>query len=110
MSVSIMLLFLVVVIAGFSLAMATANILSIIPAAMQLRHLQTLTEIGVERSATVIFPMPMDVIKPFPELFDKVGKPATPVPATAPITLRSRPLPARAREEMPRRPLRTAVA
>jgi regulator of protease activity HflC (stomatin/prohibitin superfamily) len=53
-----------------------AQILSTIPAAMQLRYLQTLTEIGAEQNSTVIFPMPIDVIRPFLELLEKAGKPA----------------------------------
>jgi len=53
-----------------------AQILSTIPAAMQLRYLQTLTEIGGEQNSTVIFPMPIDVIRPFLELLEKAGKPA----------------------------------
>src|SRR5271166_1536819 len=51
-----------------------AKILSSIPAAMQFRYLQTLTEIGAEQYSTVVFPMPIDIIKPFLELFDKTGK------------------------------------
>ena len=51
-----------------------AKILSSVPAAMQLRYLQTLTEIGAEQNSTVVFPMPIDVIKPFLELFDKPAK------------------------------------
>jgi regulator of protease activity HflC (stomatin/prohibitin superfamily) len=51
-----------------------AKILGSIPAAMQLRYLQTLTEIGAEQNSTVIFPMPIDLIKPFLELFDNSGK------------------------------------
>jgi len=47
-----------------------AKILSSVPAAMQLRYLQTLTEIGAEQNSTVVFPMPIDIIKPFLELFD----------------------------------------
>jgi len=38
--------------------------------------LQTLTEIGAEQNSTVVFPMPIDIIKPFLELFEKPGKPA----------------------------------
>jgi regulator of protease activity HflC (stomatin/prohibitin superfamily) len=53
-----------------------AKVLSSIPAAMQLRYLQTLTKIGAEQNSTIIFPMPIDIIKPFLELLDKVGKPA----------------------------------
>jgi len=53
-----------------------ATILSSIPAAMQLRYLQTLTEIGAEQNSTIIFPMPIDLIKPFLDLREKAAKPA----------------------------------
>jgi len=53
-----------------------AQILSSIPAAMQLRYLQTLTEIGAEQNSTVVFPMPIDLIKPFLDLIQKPGKAA----------------------------------
>ncbi len=52
-----------------------AQILSSIPAAMQLRYLQTLTEIGAEQNSTVVFPMPIDLIKPFLDLMEKPRKP-----------------------------------
>src|SRR5208283_266452 len=32
------------------------------PAAIQLRYLQTLTEIGVEKNTTIVFPLPIDII------------------------------------------------
>ena len=51
-----------------------AKILGSVPAAMQLRYLQTLTEIGAEQNSTVVFPMPIDIIKPFLEIIDKAGK------------------------------------
>jgi regulator of protease activity HflC (stomatin/prohibitin superfamily) len=54
-----------------------AKILGSVPAAMQLRYLQTLTEIGAEQNSTVVFPMPIDIIKPFLEILDKAGKPAS---------------------------------
>jgi regulator of protease activity HflC (stomatin/prohibitin superfamily) len=41
-----------------------ATILASVPAAMQLRYLQTLTEIGGEHNSTVVFPMPLDIVKP----------------------------------------------
>jgi hypothetical protein len=45
---------------------------------MQLRYLQTLTEIGAEQNSTIIFPMPIDIIKPFLDLREAaVKKPAT---------------------------------
>jgi hypothetical protein len=52
-----------------------AKTLSSIPAAMQLRYLQTLTEIGAENSSTIVFPMPIDIIKPLLDVLDKAGKP-----------------------------------
>ncbi|MBD5654952.1 MAG: slipin family protein [Candidatus Eremiobacteraeota bacterium] len=48
-----------------------ATILSSVPAAMQLRYLQTLAEIGGEHNSTVVFPMPMDIVKPFLDILDK---------------------------------------
>jgi len=39
-----------------------AAVLQTQPAAIQLRYLQTLTEIGVEKNTTVIFPLPVDII------------------------------------------------
>ncbi len=54
-----------------------AKILSSDPSAMQLRYLQTLTEIGAEQNSTVIFPMPLDIVTPFLALLDKTAKPST---------------------------------
>lgn len=51
-----------------------AQILSSIPAAMQLRYLQTLTEIGAEQNSTVIFPMPLDIVKPFLQILEKTAE------------------------------------
>jgi regulator of protease activity HflC (stomatin/prohibitin superfamily) len=48
-----------------------AKILSSVPAAMQLRYLQTLAEIGAEQNSTVVFPMPIDIIKPFLKLIER---------------------------------------
>ena len=42
---------------------------------MQLRYLQTLTEIGAENSSTIVFPMPIDIIKPLLDLIDSAAKP-----------------------------------
>jgi regulator of protease activity HflC (stomatin/prohibitin superfamily) len=54
-----------------------AKILGSIPAAMQLRYLQTLTEIGAEQNSTVVFPMPIDVMKPFIALLDRAADTST---------------------------------
>ena len=42
-----------------------AHLISQDPSAIQLRYLQTLTEISEEKASTVIFPLPMDLIKAF---------------------------------------------
>jgi regulator of protease activity HflC (stomatin/prohibitin superfamily) len=44
---------------------AAAEVLSRIPAALQLRYLQTLAEIATEKNSTTIFPIPIDLIEPF---------------------------------------------
>jgi len=41
-----------------------AGILAKQPQAIQLRYLQTLTEIAGDKSSTIVFPLPMDLIKP----------------------------------------------
>ncbi|MBI4916184.1 MAG: slipin family protein [Acidobacteria bacterium] len=38
------------------------------PAALQLRYLQTLTEIAAEKNSTIVFPLPIDTIKQFLDL------------------------------------------
>jgi regulator of protease activity HflC (stomatin/prohibitin superfamily) len=42
-----------------------ANIISVYPAAMHLRFLQTLTEVSTEKNSTVIVPFPIDILKAF---------------------------------------------
>ncbi len=42
-----------------------ANTLAAQPQALQLRYLQTLTEVANERSSTIVFPLPMDMIDSF---------------------------------------------
>jgi regulator of protease activity HflC (stomatin/prohibitin superfamily) len=39
-----------------------AAILQMQPAAIQLRYLQTMTEIGVEKNTTIVFPLPVDIL------------------------------------------------
>src|SRR5947209_14079454 len=41
-----------------------ANVISSQPSALQLRYLQTLTEIAVEKNSTIVFPLPIDLIEP----------------------------------------------
>jgi len=48
------------------------------PGAMQLRYLQTLTEIATEQNSTIIFPLPLDLFRAF------LGGPPSAPPAAAP--------------------------
>jgi regulator of protease activity HflC (stomatin/prohibitin superfamily) len=41
-----------------------AHVIATEPASLQLRYLQTLTEIAVEKNSTIIFPLPIDLIEP----------------------------------------------
>jgi len=49
-----------------------AQILEQTSAALQLRYLQTLVEIGVEKNTTIVFPLPIDLISAFQQLKPKV--------------------------------------
>jgi regulator of protease activity HflC (stomatin/prohibitin superfamily) len=48
-----------------------AKILSTDPAALQLRYLQTLTIVAAENNSTTLFPIPIDLFKPFMEKMSK---------------------------------------
>jgi regulator of protease activity HflC (stomatin/prohibitin superfamily) len=48
-----------------------ARVISDQPIALQLRYLQTLVQIGTENNSTTIFPVPIDLFKPFMKLADK---------------------------------------
>jgi regulator of protease activity HflC (stomatin/prohibitin superfamily) len=51
-----------------------AQLMATQPMTLQLRYLQTLTEIGVEKNTTIVFPLPM-------ELMNLFNKTLTPDPA-----------------------------
>ena len=50
-----------------------AALLATEPMTLQLRYLQTLTEIGVEKNTTIVFPLPLEMMT----LFNKLGATAT---------------------------------
>jgi regulator of protease activity HflC (stomatin/prohibitin superfamily) len=56
-----------------------AALLATQPMTLQLRYLQTLTEIGVEKNTTIVFPLPMELLT----LLNKIGTLAKP-PAETP--------------------------
>jgi regulator of protease activity HflC (stomatin/prohibitin superfamily) len=46
---------------------AAAEIIGREPSALQLRYLQTLLEVGADQNSTIVFPLPLDLLKPFLE-------------------------------------------
>ncbi|MHB8534866.1 MAG: slipin family protein [Sulfuricaulis sp.] len=51
-----------------------ADLISKSPQALQLRYLQTMAGMANERSNTIFFPLPMDLITPFLEMAKKINK------------------------------------
>jgi hypothetical protein len=41
------------------------------PQAMQLRYLQTLADVSTEKTSTIVFPLPLDLIKPLLDRSDR---------------------------------------
>src|SRR2546428_6421687 len=67
--------------AGVGEAGQAAHIIGAEPAAIQLRYLQTVTEIASENNSTTIFPIPLDLFRAFLEAAGtrvRAGTPALP--------------------------------
>jgi regulator of protease activity HflC (stomatin/prohibitin superfamily) len=58
--------------AAEKLAMA-AEVIQKQPAAIQLRYLQTLADIGVEKNTTIVFPLPIDIITSVQRAMDRLA-------------------------------------
>ena len=58
--------------ASTKLAMA-AEVIQKQPAAIQLRYLQTLVEIGTEKNTIIVFPLPLDILASFKGVLDQFG-------------------------------------
>ncbi len=56
-----------------SLLRGAADVLSDSPAALQLRYLQTLTQISAEKHSTIIFPVPMELMGSFGQMAKAVA-------------------------------------
>jgi regulator of protease activity HflC (stomatin/prohibitin superfamily) len=63
--------------AAEKLSMA-AEVIQRQPAAIQLRYLQTLVEIGAEKNTTIVFPLPLDIIASLEGALNRVANPAEP--------------------------------
>jgi regulator of protease activity HflC (stomatin/prohibitin superfamily) len=48
-----------------------AEVIGSQPAALQLRYLQTLTEIAVEKNSTIVFPLPLDLVAPLIQIMQR---------------------------------------
>jgi regulator of protease activity HflC (stomatin/prohibitin superfamily) len=55
-----------------------AALLATEPLTMQLRYLQTLTEIGVEKNTTIVFPLPVDILSLMRDAMPRVALPPKP--------------------------------
>jgi regulator of protease activity HflC (stomatin/prohibitin superfamily) len=51
-----------------------ARVLAAEPISVQLRYLQTLREIAAEKNSTTLFPIPIDLIKPFIKISEKMAE------------------------------------
>ena len=61
-----------------------ARVISSEPGALQLRFLQTLVEIGYEKNTTVIFPIPIELIRPILDAADRGSVTPPSAPQAAP--------------------------
>ena len=60
-----------------------AKLLATEPVSVQLRYLQTLTEIGVEKNTTVVFPVPVDFMSGLQNMFAKSSGSSAPASSPA---------------------------
>ena len=61
-----------------------ANMLAAVPEAMQLRYLSTLQDIASERSSTIVFPLPINMLQSFMSGMGSMGGGGGPHPADFP--------------------------
>jgi regulator of protease activity HflC (stomatin/prohibitin superfamily) len=61
-----------------------AQIISSQPGALQLRFLQTLVEIGYEKNTTIVFPIPIDLIRPILDIMPRPPEASPSSPALPP--------------------------
>jgi regulator of protease activity HflC (stomatin/prohibitin superfamily) len=52
---------------------SAADTMSGNPTTLQLRYLQTLLEVGADQNSTIVFPLPIDLLKPLMEVAEKQG-------------------------------------
>ena len=52
---------------------AAASVIGSEPAAIQLRYLQTLTEIAAEKNSTIVFPIPIEILSLIPNVLSRLN-------------------------------------
>jgi regulator of protease activity HflC (stomatin/prohibitin superfamily) len=52
-----------------------ATLMATQPMTLQLRYLQTLTEIGVEKNTTIVFPLPLELMNFLNQSLNKISLP-----------------------------------
>ena len=60
-----------------------AHVMSLEPVSIQLRYLQTLTEIGVEKNTTIVFPLPLNIFEGLSKVLEKATGSTRPKAATS---------------------------
>ena len=65
--------------------LSAANVLSQNPVTVQLRFLQTLTEVAAEKNSTLVFPVPIDLVEPIQKALKKRCRQELALPAAAPF-------------------------
>jgi regulator of protease activity HflC (stomatin/prohibitin superfamily) len=58
-----------------------ARVIASEPSALQLRYLQTLTDIAIDKNSTIVFPLPLDIIRPFMNMLQQNGHREHAIPA-----------------------------
>jgi regulator of protease activity HflC (stomatin/prohibitin superfamily) len=71
-----------------------AHLLASEPVSIQLRYLQTLTEIGVEKNTTIVFPLPLDILSGLQNVLDQFKAKSSPLGAGCAPVSTAPPLPA----------------
>ena len=71
-----------------------ARIIGTQPAAIQLRYLQTVTEIASEKNSTIVFPLPIELLGAFGDIYRRTLAPGAPGVVPAPAALASGAVPA----------------
>jgi regulator of protease activity HflC (stomatin/prohibitin superfamily) len=71
-----------------------ARIIGAQPAAIQLRYLQTVTEIASEKNSTIVFPLPIELLGAFGDIYRRTLAPGAPGAVPSPAALASGAVPA----------------